>query len=75
MANVARLRKYREAFGPGAVGGARLAWVRGGWGMLRTIMLGRYVWVQGEFVRNLPDGLIEVRVGSRTYAGRPVQAA
>ncbi|PRX31188.1 hypothetical protein SAMN05216257_10432 [Meinhardsimonia xiamenensis] len=40
--------------------------------MLRTIMVGKYISVQGEFVRELANGLIEVRVGSRTYTGRPV---
>ncbi len=42
--------------------------------MLKTIMVGKYISVQGEFVRRLPNGLIEVRVGSRVYAGRPVVA-
>lgn len=40
--------------------------------MLRTIMIGSCVWVQGVFVRELPDGHIVVRVGSKSYTGRPV---
>lgn len=41
--------------------------------MLRTIMIGRYLSIQGQFVRCTPGGLMVVRVGDRTYAGRPVQ--
>ncbi len=43
--------------------------------MLRTIILGTCVSVQGIFVRQLPDGRIAVRVGNRIYAGKPVKAA
>ena len=43
--------------------------------MLRTIVLGSCVSVQGTFVRALPDGRIVVRVGGKTFAGRPVQQA
>ena len=43
--------------------------------MLRTITLGSCVSVQGEFVRTLPDGRMQVRVGPRVYAGRPVAKA
>lgn len=43
--------------------------------MLRTIVLGSCVSVQGTFVRALPDGRIVVRVGAKTFAGRPVQQA
>ena len=40
--------------------------------MLRTIILGSCVLVQGVFVRTLADGNIAVRVGDRVFAGRPV---
>ncbi|WP_280652822.1 hypothetical protein [Jannaschia formosa] len=40
--------------------------------MLKTITIGNYLSVQGTFVKMLKDGLMEVRVGSRTFAGRPV---
>ena len=40
--------------------------------MLRTIVLGSCVSVQGLFVRNLPGGRIIVRVGEQLYAGRPI---
>mgnify|MGYP006271417825 CR=1 FL=1 len=45
--------------------------------MLRTIIIGSCVCVQGAFVRNLANGRILVRVGERLYAGTPigVQAA
>ena len=40
--------------------------------MLRTILLGSCVSVQGTFVRNLPDGCIAVRVGDRIFSGLAV---
>jgi len=40
--------------------------------MLRTILVGSCVSVQGIFVRNLEDGKIMVRVGDRIYQGKPV---
>jgi len=42
--------------------------------MLRTIVLGSCVSVQGLFVQNLPGGRILVRVGERLYAGMPIGA-
>jgi len=42
--------------------------------MLRTIILGSCVSVQGLFVRELPNGRIEVRVGDTLFAGFPVDA-
>ncbi len=42
--------------------------------MLRTIMIGSCVSVQGSFVRQLPNGQIVVRVGDRIYSGYPVEA-
>ena len=44
----------------------------GGVDMLRTIVIGSCVSVQGTFVRGLPDGKILVRVGEREFAGQPV---
>lgn len=40
--------------------------------MQRTITVGNYVSVQGTFIRQLPDGRIEVRVGDKIFAGLPV---
>lgn len=40
--------------------------------MLRTIILGTCVLVQGTFVRQLADGKIAVRVGQNVFAGYPV---
>lgn len=46
----------------------------GGYDMLRTIRLGSCVSVQGIFVRLLPDGRMQVRVGDQLFAGQPVEA-
>ncbi|MBT2131770.1 hypothetical protein [Aliiroseovarius lamellibrachiae] len=43
--------------------------------MMRTIMLGSCVMVQGQFVKALQDGRIVVRVDDRIYTGRPVAQA
>jgi hypothetical protein len=43
--------------------------------MLKTILIGSCVSVQGVFVRALPDGRIAVRVGGKVFAGRPVSGA
>lgn len=43
--------------------------------MMRTIVLGSCVSVQGLFVRELADGRIVVRVGERLYQGFPVDMA
>jgi len=40
--------------------------------MLRTILLGSCVFVQGIFVRSLSDGKIVIRVGDKLYQGVPV---
>ncbi|MGO4851905.1 hypothetical protein [Phaeovulum sp. W22_SRMD_FR3] len=40
--------------------------------MLRTIVIGSSVSVQGTFEGNLDNGKIVVRVGSRLYSGTPV---
>ena len=40
--------------------------------MLRTITIGSYISIQGQFVRSLPDGKAVIRVGDREYSGTPV---
>lgn len=40
--------------------------------MLRTIILGSCVYVQGLFERTLPDGRVSVRVGKQVFTGVPV---
>ena len=40
--------------------------------MLKTIILGSCVSVQGILEQILPDGRISVRVGKRVYTGKPV---
>lgn len=40
--------------------------------MLKTISIGNYLSVQGEFVQMLTDGLCQVRVGTRFFTGRLV---
>ena len=43
--------------------------------MLRTIKQGSDIFVQGMFVRALPDGRITVQVGGLVYSGQPIMAA
>ena len=43
--------------------------------MLRTVLIGSCVSVQGTFVSALANGKIKVRVGDKTYVGWPVEAA
>lgn len=40
--------------------------------MFRTIAVGSFCLIQGIFVRALPNGKIAIRVGKKTYEGRPV---
>ena len=40
--------------------------------MLRTIIIGSCISVQGNFEGFLPNGLIAVRDGSKVYVGKPV---
>lgn len=40
--------------------------------MLTTVLLGKYISVQGIFVRALDSGRIVVRVGTRNFVGTPV---
>ena len=42
--------------------------------MLRTIVIGSCVSVQGFFVGVLPNGQISVRVGDKIFSGSPVDA-
>ncbi|WP_168192153.1 hypothetical protein [Pararhodobacter marinus] len=41
--------------------------------MFKTIMIGNHLSIQGTFVRTTASGLVVVKVGSKTYAGRPVR--
>ena len=43
--------------------------------MLRTILVGSCMSVQGLVIRTLADGRIVVRVGKETFTGRPVSSA
>ncbi len=43
--------------------------------MLRTIIMGSCVSVQGTYVRALPDGRIAVKVGRQVFEGYPVKVA
>ena len=40
--------------------------------MLRTIVIGSCVSVQGLLEKTLPDGRLVVRVGDHIFTGRPV---
>ncbi len=40
--------------------------------MLHTVTLGTTISIQGIFVKKLPDGRVQVRVGNKVYAGNPV---
>ncbi len=40
--------------------------------MLKTILMGSCVFVQGTYVRQLENGKILVRVGNRLFQGQPV---
>jgi hypothetical protein len=40
--------------------------------MLKTIMIGTCISVQGTFVRTLANGKVAVQVGQRIFEGRPV---
>jgi hypothetical protein len=43
--------------------------------MLRTIIIGTCVSVQGQFVRKLDNGNIVIRVDDKIYEGRPANKA
>ncbi len=40
--------------------------------MLRTIVIGSCVQVQGIFEKELTDGRIQIRVGDRLFEGQPI---
>lgn len=40
--------------------------------MIRTITIGSCISVQGTFERQTPNGNIVVRVGGKTFEGKPV---
>lgn len=40
--------------------------------MMRTIVLGSCVSIQGQYEKSLPDGRISVRVGEKVFVGTPV---
>ena len=42
--------------------------------MLKTILIGSCVLVQGVFVKKLADGQIAVKVGDQVFQGKPVVA-
>ncbi len=42
--------------------------------MLRTIQISEQIYVQGEFMYELPSGQICVRVGTKEFVGTPVEA-
>ncbi len=43
--------------------------------MLHTIRMGSCVSIQGIFVKTLPDGRVQVRVGQQLFVGKPVSKA
>ncbi len=40
--------------------------------MVKTILIGKYIAIQGVLERILPDGRMVVRDGARLFVGRPV---
>jgi hypothetical protein len=40
--------------------------------MVRTVTIGAHVSIQGIFVKMLETGLMQVRVGTRVFTGKPV---
>lgn len=42
--------------------------------MLQTVVTAGHILVQGEFVKQLSDGQVMVRVGSTVHVGRPVRS-
>lgn len=41
---------------------------------IKTICYSEHVFAQGYFVKNLPDGMIMIKDGDKTFIGRPVTA-
>jgi hypothetical protein len=63
----------RHLSGNGARNVAIIRLENEGYTMLKTIMIGHYMSIQGQFVRTTPTGLMVVRIGEQTYAGRPIK--
>lgn len=45
---------------------------RGSAAMYATIQVSPYIHVQGEIVRQLPNGAVVIRLGERDYVGAPL---
>ena len=43
--------------------------------MFCTILVGSHLSIQGRLLRRLASGLVLVRAGNQTFAGRPVRRA
>lgn len=43
--------------------------------MLTTVTIGSHISVQGYFLKALANGLVQVKVGEKIFAGRPVSQA
>lgn len=43
--------------------------------MIRSITLGEYISVQGIFVKETPSGKVIVRVGDKTFEGKPITSS
>lgn len=41
--------------------------------MLRTIVIGSCIFIQGEFIASYEDGLMAVRLDGKVYIGHPVE--
>ncbi|UOA16517.1 hypothetical protein DSM110093_03858 (plasmid) [Sulfitobacter sp. DSM 110093] len=42
--------------------------------MIRTVLISKYIHIQGQFVRALSCGNIVVSVGNKEFEGRPLSA-
>lgn len=40
--------------------------------MLKTITVGSCVSIEGQVIKNLPDGRVSIRVGDTVYSGKPI---
>lgn len=41
--------------------------------MFATILIGRYLSIQGRILQRLPGGQVAIRVGERRFVGRPLR--
>lgn len=48
------------------------SWLMGDWSMLRTIMVGSCVSIQGLVIKTLADGKMVVKVDEKFFVGHPV---